>query len=96
MAKKTISFSPTGIIGLYFDKIKEDIIEHIRSNHESYGYCKIGSSLIMKRLIEESFLLKYGEEARKEIRNEYYKDVFAEINQQNNMMSLKHDKNRQD
>ena len=74
---KTISFHPRGITALYLKRIEADI--------QAQYHC-IGATALMVKLIEEYFLMRYGKEERKKIRDIYLADRYKEIDTDNDYL----------
>ena len=70
MKRRVISFAPTGLTKLYFEKVEEDIKTTLRSEQRATG-----NTPVLNKIISEYFFMKYGKEERIKIRNVFYKDV---------------------
>ena len=74
-----ISYEPKGISKLYLDKISVDLYAELRSN------AKLGVDVIptktamLNRLISKYFVLQYGKEEQRKIRDVFFKDVFDDL-----------------
>jgi len=63
--RKVISFAPNRLVGLYLDRIESDL--------------KITRpSTLMNKIVAEYFAMKYGEDVRREVRNEFLEKEFEE------------------
>ena len=91
MSRKVISYEIRGLTRLYYDRISKDIkralIEEAREAGDVASY---GITKILNRLISEYYALKYGQEERSKIRNEYMKDDLEELEKINNQLERKY------
>lgn len=77
--RQVISFAPTGLIKLYYDKIKVDIVKDISDSIHDGVESSVGNTAILSRIISRYYALHYGQDEQRKMRNIYFKDVIDGI-----------------
>ena len=74
-----ISYEPKGISKLYLDKISADLYAEIKANVKEGVHVIPTKTAMLNRLISKYFVLQYGKEEQRKVRNVFFKDVFDDI-----------------
>ncbi len=77
--RQVISFAPTGLIKLYYDKISNDIKEDIKQSVKDGIESTSGNTAILNRIVSRYFALNYGQEEQRKVRNDYYADFIQDL-----------------
>ena len=91
--RNVISFAPTGLIKLYYDKIKIDIVKDINDSIKNGVESSSGNTAVLSRIISRYYALQYGQDEQRKMRNIHFKDMIDDIEGDQTNLVRQHEAN---